>query len=30
VRVKIEQLNRLVVLAFAPRDDCLRFLEASP
>jgi multicomponent Na+:H+ antiporter subunit E len=30
VRVKIEQLNRLVVLAFAPKDDCLRFLEASP
>jgi multicomponent Na+:H+ antiporter subunit E len=30
VRVKIERLNRLVVLAFAGRDDCARFLEASP
>jgi multicomponent Na+:H+ antiporter subunit E len=29
VRVKIEQLNRLVVLAFAGPDDCARFLEAS-
>ena len=29
VRVKIEQLNRLVVLAFAGRDDCARFLEAT-
>ena len=29
VRVKIEQLNRLVVLAFAGRDECARFLEAN-
>ena len=29
VRVKIEQLNRLVVLAFAGQDDCARFLEAN-
>jgi multicomponent Na+:H+ antiporter subunit E len=29
VRVKIERLNRLVVLAFAARDDCARFLEAT-
>jgi multicomponent Na+:H+ antiporter subunit E len=28
VRVKIEHLNRLVVLAFASRDDRARFLEA--
>ena len=29
VRVKIEQLNRLVVLAFAGKDDCAVFLEAT-
>jgi multicomponent Na+:H+ antiporter subunit E len=28
VRAKIEQLNRHVVLAFAGKDDCARFLEA--
>jgi multicomponent Na+:H+ antiporter subunit E len=29
VRAKIEQLNRLVVLAFARKDDCARFLAAA-
>jgi multicomponent Na+:H+ antiporter subunit E len=29
VRMKIEQLNRLVVLAFAGKDDHERFLEAD-
>jgi multicomponent Na+:H+ antiporter subunit E len=28
VRAKIERLNRLVVLAFAGKDECARFLEA--
>jgi multisubunit Na+/H+ antiporter MnhE subunit len=29
VRVKIEQLNRHVVLAFAGKDECAAFLEAT-
>jgi multicomponent Na+:H+ antiporter subunit E len=29
VRGKIEQLNRHVVLAFASKDECARFLEAT-
>jgi multicomponent Na+:H+ antiporter subunit E len=29
VRVKIERLNRHVVLSFAAKDDCARFLEAT-
>jgi multicomponent Na+:H+ antiporter subunit E len=29
VRLKTEQLNRLVVLAFAGKDECARFLEAT-
>jgi multicomponent Na+:H+ antiporter subunit E len=29
VRGKIERLNRHVVLAFAAKDDCARFLEAT-
>lgn len=29
VRGKIEQLNRHVVLAFAAKDDCARFLDAA-
>jgi multicomponent Na+:H+ antiporter subunit E len=28
MRAKIEELNRHVVLAFAAKDDCARFLEA--
>ena len=29
VRVKIERLNELVVLAFAPKDDCAYFMKVT-
>jgi multicomponent Na+:H+ antiporter subunit E len=30
VRAKVQRLNRLVVLAFAPQDDCAFYLESRP